>query len=316
VRIVIALGGNALLTHGQRPEAEPQRVRVLQAARAIADAAQGHDLVIVHGNGPQVGMLALESRADPALRTPYPLADLTAETQGLIGHWIAAGFRAAEPARTAVALVSHAVVDATDPALAHPTKPIGPVVTAAEADAAHRRWGWRFRPHGDGMRRVVASPEPRAVIELPAAELLLRAGAVVVIGGGGGIAVTANGREVDAIIDKDLVAAQVASALHADRLVILTDVPAVVDGYGTPHARPLAGPHSSAELAEMSFEAGSMGPKVLAARRFVDQTAGVASIGALGDVEAIMAGEAGTHVLPSVGPASIEESRAKQLAEA
>lgn len=305
MRIVVALGGNALLLRDHRPDAEPQRRRVLAAARALAEATHGHDLVVVHGNGPQVGMLARESRADPALDAPYPLADLTAETQGLIGHWIAAGFRAADPPRTAVAIVSHTIVAADDVGMRHPTTPIGSVVTADEARRASRRWRWAFLPEGDGMRRVVGSPAPIRVVESPAADLLVRGGAVVVIGGGGGIPVTEDGVELDAVVDKDLVAARIAIDLNADRLVILTDVPAVVDGYGGPQARPLIGPHPSDELAALVFDEGSMAPKVRGACAFADATGGVASIGALDEVEAVFAGSAGTHVLPSMRSADV-----------
>ncbi|HXR45527.1 MAG TPA: carbamate kinase [Pseudolysinimonas sp.] len=297
MRIVVALGGNALLRRGERPEAQTQHRRVHEAILAIAAATAGHELVVVHGNGPQVGMLALESSSDPALERPYPLGDLTAETQGLIGHWIAEAFGAAAPVRAAAALISHVVVDPADPAFGHPTKPIGPLMTAGQARTAHRRWGWAFAPDGTAMRRVVASPSPLELVEAPAAEALLASRCIPIVGGGGGIAVTARGEQIDAVIDKDLVAAMIGIRLGADRLVILTDVEAVVDGYGTPGARPLTGPSSTTELRAMAFAAGSMGPKVDAACRFAEATGGVAAIGALDDAAAVIAGTAGTQVV-------------------
>jgi carbamate kinase len=247
-------------------------------------------------------LLARESSHDADLTRPYPFDALGAETQGLIGYWLQQHLGNAIPGRPVVALVTQTVVDADDPAFAHPTKPIGPVMAEVDARRVAAEEGWTVAPDGPWWRRVVASPEPRDVVELPTVERLLRQCTIVICAGGGGVPVVrdAEGRRhgVEAVVDKDLTAAVVAERLGADLLVLLTDVPAVQLGYGGPDPRPLR--HVTAgELRAHDFAAGSMGPKIDAACRFVERTGRTAGIGALADAEAIVAGEAGTIVRPS-----------------
>lgn len=301
MRIVFALGGNALLERGQPPDAALQEANVLRAVEALAPVALHHEVVVTHGNGPQVGLLARESSHDADLTRPYPFDALGAETQGLIGYWLQQHLGNAVPGRPVVALVTQTVVDADDPAFAHPTKPIGPVMDEVDARRVAAEEGWTVAPDGPWWRRVVASPEPRDVVELPTVERLLRQCTIVICAGGGGVPVVrdAEGRRhgVEAVVDKDLTAAVVAERLGADLLVLLTDVPAVQLGFGGPDPRPLR--HVTAgELRAHDFAAGSMGPKIDAACRFVERTGRTAGIGALADAEAIVAGEAGTIVRP------------------
>jgi len=299
VRVVIALGGNALLPRGQRPDAAPQVDQVARVAASLAKLAADHEVVLVHGNGPQVGLLALESAADTSLSRPYPLGDLVAETQGLIGYWLqqALGRHLATPV---VTLVTQTVVDAEDPAFADPTKFVGSTYDELEAKALAEEHGWTFKRDGESWRRVVASPAPVRVVEVGTADDLLRRGATVVLAGGGGIPVLQ--REdalvgVEAVVDKDLAAALVAEELGADLFLVLTDVPAVMTGFGTPHQRPL-GAVGVAELEGQKFPAGSMGPKVSAVCRFVRTTGSRAAIGSLDDTRAVFRGTAGTQVRP------------------
>lgn len=297
MRVVIALGGNALLRRGERPDAAPQVDQVAHVARPLAALAREHEVVIVHGNGPQVGLLALESAADRSLSRPYPLGDLVAETQGLIGYWLQQAISRHLPTPV-VTLVTQTVVDATDPAFEHPTKFVGSVYTEDEAKAVARDHDWDFAPDGKGWRRVVASPLPRRIVETDTADLLLRKGVTVVLAGGGGVPVTETPdglRSVEAVVDKDLAAAHVAAELAADLLVVLTDVPAVMAEFGTPRQRPLHEP-SVAELADVSFPAGSMGPKVEAVCQFVRATGSRAAIGSLENIAGVFAGTSGTQV--------------------
>jgi carbamate kinase len=295
-RLVVALGGNALLRRGEPAEAETQRRNVAAAAAALARLADGNELVVTHGNGPQVGLLALEADAYHAVK-PYPLDVLGAESQGMIGYLIVQALRA-ETDASVVALLTEVVVASDDPAFAHPTKPIGPVYTADEARRVAAEHGWDVAPDGAHHRRVVPSPQPLDVVELEAVEKLLEHGAIVVCAGGGGIPVVREGntlRGVEAVIDKDLTAALLAEQLHADRLVILTDVSHVERGWRTPAAAPIE--HASpAELRRLEFADGSMGPKVEAACRFVERTGHDAAIGSLAELAAVAAGRAGTRV--------------------
>ncbi|MET0998964.1 MAG: carbamate kinase, partial [Marmoricola sp.] len=241
MRIVIALGGNALLRRGERPDAAPQLEQVAKAAGPLAALAQDHEVVIVHGNGPQVGLLALESAADESLSRPYPLGDLVAETQGLIGYWLqqAIGHTLSTPV---VTLVSQTVVEVDDPAFANPTKFVGSVYDELEAKTLATEHDWSFARDGDAWRRVVASPTPVRVVETATADMLLRSGVTVVLAGGGGVPVIQGSRGlegIEAVVDKDLVAALVAEELRADLFVVLTDVPAVMVDFGTPQQRPL-----------------------------------------------------------------------------
>jgi carbamate kinase len=299
MRVVTALGGNALLERGERPDSGIQEHHVASAVAALAPVLHQHDVVITHGNGPQVGVLALESASDPALSRPYPFDVLGAQTQGMIGYWVMQALSREAPGKQVGCLICRTVVSAGDPAFARPTKFVGPVYdekTARRLAAAH---GWQVRPDGPAWRRVVPSPEPAEIVELPLIHTLARDGVIVVCSGGGGIPVVrenAGGlRGVEAVIDKDLSAASLARQLGADALLILTDVAAVADGYGTPAARPIH--HATTrELRARTSPAGSMGPKVEAACRFAEATGGMAAIGRLDDAEALLAGKTGTIV--------------------
>jgi carbamate kinase len=299
--VVTALGGNALLRRGEPLDVEVQRRNVKIAAAAIADVAHGADVVVTHGNGPQVGLLALQSEAYRDVRT-YPLDVLGAESEGMIGYLLEQELGNALPDRTVVSLLTQVVVDPLDPAFRTPTKPIGPVYDRATAKQLASERGWSVAPDGPGdqWRRVVASPTPRSIVELPSVRLLLEHGAIVVCAGGGGIPVVVDvhgaRHGVEAVIDKDLAAALLARQLGADVLLFLTDVAAVEIDHGTAAARPL-GRVTPVELSAHEFAAGSMGPKVDAACWFVSTTHGRAAIGALADAVALMNGDAGTQVV-------------------
>ena len=304
MKVVVALGGNALLERGEPPDADIQQRHVVRAAAALAPLLRDHQLIITHGNGPQVGLLALESAGDPALRRPYPFDALGAQTQGMIGYWLVQALEAACPGRRAACLVCRTLVKADDPAFARPTKFVGPVYAEAEARRLAAARGWDVRQDGRSWRRVVPSPEPAALLELDMIEMLASRGVIVVCAGGGGIPVVPDDggglRGVEAVVDKDLTAALLAAAVRADALLMLTDVAAVQDGYGTPAARPI-GRITAAQLrgriAAGAFPAGSMGPKAEAACRFaVAGTGGMAAIGRLEDAAALLAGTAGTVV--------------------
>ncbi|WP_112274075.1 carbamate kinase [Lentzea terrae] len=297
MRIVVALGGNALLMRGERADASVQLHHVEAAARALAPLAAEHELVVCHGNGPQIGLLALESEADPSLTRPYPLDTLGAETQGMIGYWLAQSLRNAGVRKPVLAVVTQTVVDAADPAFAAPTKFIGPIYDRDQADRLAGQNGWTMAADGPNWRRVVPSPEPLRLIEQESIEQLASGGTVVVCAGGGGAPVVDDGqlRGVEAVVDKDLTSAELAIALKADRLLLLTDVSAVMTDFGLPDAEPLR--HLDvAELEHLTFPAGSMGPKIEACRRFVLATGSTAAIGALTDAEALLLGEAGTTI--------------------
>lgn len=298
MRVVIALGGNALLRRGERPDAAVQLAHLTAAAPGLAEIAAEHEVVVVHGNGPQVGLLALESVADESLSRAYPLSDLVAETQGVIGYWIQQALANAGLSRPVVTLVTQTVVDAADPAFDEPTKFVGMGYAADIAHAIAAKNGWQVRRDGDDWRRVVPSPLPQRVVELDIAEVLLQNQTTVVLAGGGGVPVieTATGLAgVEAVVDKDFVAALIATELHAELLVMLTDVAAVFADFGTPSARAL-GAISVGDLEALSFPSGSMGPKVSAACRFVRATSGRAAIGSLDDAGAVLAGTSGTQI--------------------
>lgn len=305
MRVVVALGGNALLERGEPPDAGVQRHHVRTAARALAPLAGAHDLVITHGNGPQVGMLAEESQADVSLHEPYPLDVLVAQTQGMIGYWLAQELRNAGVAKTIAAVVTNTVVDAADPAFMTPTKFIGPSYSRHHAQQLAWHNGWAVAQDGQSWRRVVASPQPQRIVELAAIRRLLLGGMLVVCDGGGGVPVTRDdsGQEygVNAVVDKDLVTALLAVELRADAMLLLTDVPAVMRDFGTPYASPLR-KATTVELRAMTFPAGSMQPKVDACVRFVEATGGRAAIGRLTDAAELLAGVAGTIVTPGREP--------------
>jgi carbamate kinase len=304
VRVVVALGGNALLRRGQPLTAENQRANARVACQALAPVALEHELVISHGNGPQVGLLALQGSAYTAV-DPYPLDLLGAQTEGMIGYLIQQELGNELPQEKRLSsLLTLIEVDRDDPAFADPTKPIGPVYTEEESAGLAAEKGWVFKPDGDSFRRVVPSPLPRRIYGIHALETLLADGSVVICAGGGGIpvmhtdeAVPAGRRlvGVEAVIDKDLASALLASDLRADALVIVTDVDAVYSDWGTPQQRAIrrAAPEA---LNGTEFAEGSMGPKVRAACSFVEETGGLAAIGSIADTPGLLRGQAGTVV--------------------
>jgi len=296
---VIALGGNALLRRGEPLTAENQRRNIRMAAEALAPIAREHELVISHGNGPQVGLLALQNTAYKADET-YPLDILDAETEGMIGYMIEQELSNLLPAGSRCAtLLTQIEVDPNDPAFAYPTKPIGPVYNEHEAQSLARNRGWRIALDGDGFRRVVPSPRPRRILELGIIELLVGQGIVVICAGGGGIPTVFRDDGtligVEAVIDKDLASSLLAQELKADVFLMLTDVDAVYSGWGKPGARPIRRLSAQA-IKDFTFEPGTMAPKVEAAIEFVEKTGGIAGIGALKDAQAIIKGEAGTVI--------------------
>jgi len=305
MRIVVALGGNALLRRGEAPDSEVQAHHITQAVEALAPLARDHELVVTHGNGPQIGLLALESARDPSLAHPYPLDVLGAQTQGMVGYWLLQALENAAPGRRVACLVTQTLVAADDPAWASPTKFIGPVYDEREAQRLAAERGWEVRIDGDAWRRVVASPDPLGVVEESLIELLLSQDVIVVCAGGGGAPVvrdaTGRLRGVEAVVDKDRTSAVLATSVKADALILLTDVPGVVAGFGTDRARTL-GRTSVEQLRTLDLPAGSMGPKVDAVCAFVEQTGRFAAIGALTDAEAILARKAGTFVAPDEHP--------------
>ena len=304
MRVVVALGGNALLRRGEPLTAENQRANARVACEALAPLALGHELVISHGNGPQVGLLALQGAAYTAV-AEYPLDLLGAQTEGMIGYLIQQELGNVLPFEKHLAtLLTQIEVDPADPAFGNPTKPIGPVYGADEAEALGKKRGWTFKADGDAMRRVVPSPLPKRIFGLETIEVLLREGAVVICAGGGGIPVmytdeaVAAGRRlvgIEAVIDKDLASALLAADLKADVLAIVTDVDGVYTGWGTPDQR-LISRATPQELSAGEFAEGSMGPKVKAACKFAEETGGRAVIGSITDTQALFAGEAGTTV--------------------
>ena len=298
MRIVAAVGGNALLRRGEPPEAATQRRHVGEAVRALAALALEHELVVTHGNGPQVGLLALQAAAYSDV-VPYPLDVLGAESEGMIGYLLEQALRNRLPGRPVATLLTQIVVDPADPAFTHPSKPIGPIYSEADARRLAAERGWAVAPDGVSFRRVVASPEPLQVLELEAIRLLVAAGVLVICSGGGGIPVVVDNDGalygVEAVIDKDLSAALLARLLEADALLMRTDVAAVERGWGTTETAPIR-QATPAELRALPFASGSMAPKIEAACRFVEAGGAFAAIGALDDAPAILRGEAGTIV--------------------
>ena len=302
MRILVALGGNALLRRGEPMTAEVQRANVKVAAKALAEIQKGNELIITHGNGPQVGLLSLQAEAYAGAE-PYPLDVLDAGTQGMIGYLIQQELRSLLPLQQQVAtLLTMIVVDPQDPAFSHPSKFVGPVYSKEAGDKLAATKGWTFKPDGSSWRRVVPSPEPRQILEIQPITWLLERGAVVICAGGGGIPTvnpsSAPGalRGVEAVIDKDLASELLAEDVNADLFLMATDVDGVYLGWGTPEQKRL-GQVTPEELASHDFAAGSMGPKVTAAVRFAAKTGKRAAIGSLADIAGIVAGTAGTNVI-------------------
>ncbi len=302
MKVVVALGGNALLKRGEPMTAEAQRANVHVAAERLARIAGEHQLVISHGNGPQVGLLALEAAAYEEVEA-YPFDILGAETQGMIGYLVEQELGNFLPFEVPLATILTMVeVDPDDPAFENPTKFVGPVYAKAEADALAADKGWTVKADGEYWRRVVPSPKPKRIFEIRPMRWLIEQGAIVICAGGGGIpTMYAPGEErrlvgVEAVIDKDLATSLLSRELDADVFVMATDVDGVYVDWGTPSQRRLDRVTTD-ELRAISFPAGSMGPKVDAATEFVDATGKRAVIGSLEQLDAMVAGTAGTNVV-------------------
>ncbi|HTS93105.1 MAG TPA: carbamate kinase [Stellaceae bacterium] len=304
MRILVALGGNALLRRGEPMTAEAQRANVQIAATALAAIHPGNQLVITHGNGPQVGLLALQGAAykpDEA----YPLDVLGAQTEGMIGYMIEQELGNLLPFEVPFATILTMVeVDRDDPGFKNPTKFIGPVYSEADAQRLKGEKGWAMKKDGDKWRRVVASPVPKQIFEVRPMKWLLDNGTIVIAAGGGGIPTVYDpGRKlrgIEAVIDKDFCSELLARQLDADFFIMATDADAVFLDWGKPTAKAFRRANPSA-IREFPFPAGSMGPKVEAACQFAEKTGKRAAIGALKDLPAILQGEAGTIVSTNMG---------------
>jgi carbamate kinase len=302
MRVVVALGGNALLKRGEPMTADVQRSNVKTAAPPLAAVASSHQLVLSHGNGPQVGLLALQAAAYEDVEA-YPLDVLGAQTEGMIGYVLEQELGNILPIEVPFATILTMVeVDPSDPAFEDPTKFVGPIYPKEEADRLAADKNWVFKPDGEHWRRVVPSPEPRRIFEIRPIRWLLEKGVVVICAGGGGVP-TMYTRDaertlvgVEAVIDKDLASELLAREVDADLFVMATDVDGVYSRWGTDDQRMLERVTPS-ELRAFDFAAGSMGPKVEAAIRFVERTGKRAAIGGLADIEAIVDGGAGTQVV-------------------
>lgn len=299
MRVLVALGGNALLRRGEPMTADAQRANVRIAATALAAIHPGNELIITHGNGPQVGLLALQGSAYNPDEL-YPLDVLGAQTEGMIGYMIEQELGNILPFEVPFATILTMVeVDPGDPAFGNPTKFIGPVYAAAEAEKLKSEKGWAFKQDGDKWRRVVASPLPKRVFEVRPIKWLLEKGTIIIAAGGGGIpTIYEAGRQlrgIEAVIDKDLCSELLARQLEADFFIMATDADAVFADWGKPTARAFRRA-SPAAMREFSFPAGSMGPKVDAACHFAEVTGKRAAIGALKDLAGMLRGEAGTTI--------------------
>ncbi|WP_286294939.1 carbamate kinase [Vibrio apostichopi] len=295
--VVVALGGNALLRRGEPLEADVQRRNIETAVKTISEIAKVYNVVLVHGNGPQVGLLALQGLEYKKVN-PYPLDVLGSETQGMIGYMLMQEFKNYLPDRNISCMLTQMTVDPNDPAFADPTKPIGPIYEEAEARELAEKFHWIVKPDGQHFRRVVPSPRPTGIVEHEAITQLIDAGHLVICTGGGGIPVKKeNGKliGVEAVIDKDMSAAFLAKQLDADALLILTDAEAVYLDWGKPTQHALRSTTPS-ELAKFTFDAGSMGPKIEASCEFIKQGGKVVGIGALEDGLQILQGQAGTNI--------------------
>ncbi|MEN3029688.1 carbamate kinase [Chromobacterium amazonense] len=304
MRVVVALGGNALQRRGEAMTADNQRANVKVAAEQLAAVTRlGHNLVMCHGNGPQVGLLGLQNdayaRHVDGTVTPYPLDVLGAQTEGMIGYMVEQELGNVLPFEVPIAtILTQTEVDANDPAFKNPTKFVGPVYSKEEADKLAAEKGWSVKADGQYYRRVVPSPKPKRIFEMRPIKWLIEKGVVVIAAGGGGIPTMYEGDKlvgVEAVIDKDLASALLAREIDADYFVIATDVKSVFVGWGTPEAKAIRQAHPD-EMDKLGFAAGSMGPKVEAACEFARLTGKKAVIGALEDIEKIVKGEAGTII--------------------
>ncbi|HSG49945.1 MAG TPA: carbamate kinase [Longimicrobiales bacterium] len=297
-RVVVGLGGNALMRRGEDQAPGVSAGHLARAADVLAEVARDHTLVVTHGNGPQVGLLALQADA-LANQLPTPLDVLGAESEGMLGYLVERELRTRLPQASVAALLTQVQVDPMDPAFRNPTKPIGPVYSEREARDLSRARGWHVGRDGDHWRRLVPSPVPLRILEAETLALLVDHGVVVVCAGGGGIPVTVDEagwvRGVEAVVDKDLTAALLARTVSATGLVLLTDVPGVMEGWGTDAARLI--PRLTVEEARaFPAAAGSMGPKLRACADFVAGGGEFAAIGALEDGLAVVEGRAGTRI--------------------
>ena len=296
--VVVALGGNALLRRGEPLEADIQRQNIAKAAQTIAEIGKEYNVVLVHGNGPQVGLLALQGLEYKKVN-PYPLDVLGSETQGMIGYMLMQELKNLLPEQDVSCMLTQMTVDPNDPAFADPTKPIGPVYQEAEAREMAEKYHWTVKPDGQYFRRVVPSPLPTGIVESDAITTLIKQDHLVICTGGGGIPVKKeNGKlvGVEAVIDKDMSAAYLAQQLNADALLILTDADAVYLDWGKPTQKALRST-TPRELAQYAFDAGSMGPKIDASCDFIKKGGKLVGIGALADGLAILKGEAGTNII-------------------
>ena len=303
MRVVVALGGNALLRRGQELSAENQRDNIRIAAQQLAEIHEHHELVIAHGNGPQVGLAALMDAAYTEI-DPYPLDVLGAKTVGMIGYIIEQELGNIIPFEDhIITVLTQIVVDPSDPAFRNPSKPVGPVYDKVEAERLRLEKGWHMAPDGDHYRKVVPSPLPQRIIEMDTIRMLVDNGVVVICAGGGDIPVAYDDDSklfgVEAVIDKDLASGLLATGLDAEMFVMLTDVANVYVGFGTQNQKAIKAAHPDA-LEKMNFAAGSMGPKVAGACKFVRETGRRSAIGRLSDLADIMAGRAGTLVSSEV----------------
>lgn len=318
MRVLIALGGNALLKRGEALSFENQLTNIHRAALQLARIAEKHDVILTHGNGPQVGLLALQAAAYTAV-APYPLDVLGAESQGMVGYLLEQALaNLLPPDRQVVSLITRVEVDASDSAFTHPTKPIGPMYTEDEAKRLAKENNWAVAADGppdkNGFRRVVPSPRPLRVLNLQALTTLVTSGELVIAAGGGGIPVVKQSggdgmRGVEAVIDKDLTAGMLAIALKVDCLLIATDVESVFMDWGQPSQQAI-GKTTPAFLQTHTFANGSMAPKVASSCAFVSQSGKRAVIGSLEHIEAMLAGDVGTQIFPDEAAATTPLSQA------
>ena len=305
MKVLIALGGNALLKRGEALSAANQLANIRSAAVQLARIASRHEVILTHGNGPQIGLLALQAAAYKEVM-PYPLDVLGAESQGMVGYLLEQELsNLLPPSSQVVSLITRVEVDANDEAFAHPSKPIGPMYTEVVAKQLAIEKNWRVAADGppgkDGFRRVVPSPKPLRVLNLLAIVSLMASGALVIAAGGGGIPVVRDAKTlamtgVEAVVDKDLTAGLLARALQVDCLLIATDVDSVFLDWGKPEQKAL-GRVTPEFLKTHVFAAGSMDPKVKTVCEFVKASGKRAVIGSLNQLEAMLAGDAGTQVV-------------------
>ena len=298
MRIVIALGGNALLQRGEPLEAFIQYKNITDASIALARIAKQHQIILTHGNGPQVGLLALQNDAYKDV-SPYPLHTLDAETQGMIGSLFVQALKNELPEREVVCLLTHIMVDHNDLGFKNPTKFVGPVYNQKQAQEVAHTNDWVIKPDGKYFRRVVASPKPQKILELDTINYLLRDDNILIVcAGGGGIPVIYKNEKlysVDAVIDKDRASSLLANEIKADGLIILSDIEAVETKFSEPSSKKIKAINTN-ELVKFDFADGSMKPKIESVLTFIENGGNFAAIGELSKVEEILDGKSGTHI--------------------